>query len=94
MARISSKMTMLFNLLLLLSLCFTVAIAERILKIDTPISTGLQCEFVHGVKSGDTCLSVASKFNLTPRFFATFNPNLNCDELFVGQWLCTQAIGF
>ncbi|KAI6703856.1 hypothetical protein NL676_012992 [Syzygium grande] len=94
MARISSKMTMLLNLFLVLSLCFTVSIAERILESDVPISTGLKCESVYGVKSGDTCLGVANMFNLTPGTFAAFNPNLDCNALFVGQWLCTQAIDF
>ncbi|KAL3741953.1 hypothetical protein ACJRO7_017434 [Eucalyptus globulus] len=92
MARTSSTLTMLFNLFLVLSLCFPVSMAERILKNDVPISIGLKCESVYGVKSGDTCLAVANMFSLTPGTFAAFNPNLNCDKLFVGQWLCTKAI--
>ncbi|KAF7847922.1 hypothetical protein BT93_L2448 [Corymbia citriodora subsp. variegata] len=94
MARTSSKMTVLFNLFLVLSLCFTVSMAERILKSDTSISTGLTCESVYGVKSGDTCLGVANMFKLTQESISVFNPNLNCDKLFVGQWLCTSAVFF
>ncbi|KAI6703859.1 hypothetical protein NL676_012995 [Syzygium grande] len=102
MARISSEMTMLFNLFLVLSLCCTVSTAERILKSRTPVlvpvpvsvSIGLKCKSVYGVKSGDNCLSVANMFNLTPEAFSSFNPNLNCDALFVGQWLCTKARDF
>jgi len=46
------------------------------------------CEAVHGVKTGETCFSIQKKFNLTPEKFSAINPNLVCDKLFVGQWLC------
>ncbi|KAF7847348.1 hypothetical protein BT93_L3063 [Corymbia citriodora subsp. variegata] len=80
-------MTMLFNLFLVLSLCFTVSMAK-----SASTSIGLKCESVYEVKSGDNCLGVAKMFSLTPGTFAAFNPNLNCNALFVGQWLCTNAI--
>ncbi|KAF8031400.1 hypothetical protein BT93_D0564 [Corymbia citriodora subsp. variegata] len=88
-------MTMLFNLFLVLSLCCTASTAERLLKSRKfEVSVGLKCESVYGVKSGDTCLGVTNLFKLTQESFGVFNPNLNCNALFAGQWLCTKAIFF
>ncbi|RWR94554.1 Peptidoglycan-binding lysin domain-containing protein [Cinnamomum micranthum f. kanehirae] len=50
-----------------------------------------ECNEVFGVGSGDTCFEVAQLFNLTADEFSTINPNLNCDLLFVGQWLCVDG---
>ncbi|WOH04595.1 hypothetical protein DCAR_0624006 [Daucus carota subsp. sativus] len=41
--------------------------------------------------AGETCFSITQKFNLTMDEFSDFNPNLNCDKLFVGEWLCLLA---
>ncbi|THF94201.1 hypothetical protein TEA_029971 [Camellia sinensis var. sinensis] len=46
------------------------------------------CDTVYGVEIGDTCFSVTQQFNLTTEFFTEINPNLVCDKVFVGQWLC------
>lgn len=51
-------------------------------------STAPSCNAVYGVVSGDTCFAVTKMFNLTTKFFDSINPNLECDTLFVGQWLC------
>ena len=50
-----------------------------------------ECDAVFGVGSGDTCFVVAQLFNLTADEFSTINPNLNCESLFVGQWLCVDG---
>ena len=50
-----------------------------------------QCDTVVGVESGDTCLDIAEKFQLSTEFFDSINPNLNCDALFVGQWVCVDG---
>ncbi|CAK9149796.1 unnamed protein product, partial [Ilex paraguariensis] len=49
------------------------------------------CNSVYGAEDGDTCISVAQKFNLSSDFFLKINPNINRDTIFVGQWLCTDG---
>lgn len=49
------------------------------------------CNDVYGAKQGDTCFAVVQKFNLTPAQFNAINPNLDCDQVFVGQWLCIKG---
>ncbi|CAN6719280.1 unnamed protein product [Malus baccata var. baccata] len=46
-----------------------------------------RCQKVYGVEAGDTCNGIMAKFKLTAHFFA-INPNINCNTIFVGQWLC------
>ncbi|CAK9320984.1 unnamed protein product [Citrullus colocynthis] len=52
----------------------------------------LQCNKVYGVKNGDTCFDLAQKFKLSTEHFNFINPNLNCSSLFIGQWLCLNAL--
>jgi len=56
------------------------------LKAKTP-----ECDEVFGVGSGDNCFDITQTFNLTTKLFDSINPNLNCDALFVGQWLCVAG---
>ncbi|KAK0578228.1 hypothetical protein LWI29_007023 [Acer saccharum] len=49
------------------------------------------CEKVFGVRSGDNCTGIAQMFKLSTVTFDSNNPNLKCDALFVGQWLCVAA---
>ncbi|BBH00072.1 hypothetical protein Prudu_009976, partial [Prunus dulcis] len=49
------------------------------------------CAAVYGAEEGDTCTSVSEMFNLSFDFFLSINPNINCDNFFVGQWLCTAG---
>ncbi|KAJ7969393.1 Peptidoglycan-binding lysin domain [Quillaja saponaria] len=51
----------------------------------------LECNTVYGALEGDTCTSVTQKFNLNPQFFLEINPNINCETIFVSQWLCLAA---
>ncbi|KAJ9690277.1 hypothetical protein PVL29_012768 [Vitis rotundifolia] len=77
------------NLVLMLSLLILVSVVESSFlgaKKATP-----QCDTVVGVESGDTCLDIAEKFQLSTEFFDSINPNLNCDALFVGQWVCVDG---
>ncbi|WJZ96277.1 hypothetical protein VitviT2T_014977 [Vitis vinifera] len=88
MAKVNKAVTA-FNLVLMLSLLIFISMAEsRILgaKKATP-----ECDTVVGVESGDTCFDIAQKFQLTTDFFDSINPNLNCDALFVGQWVCVDG---
>uniref|UniRef100_A0A7N0VC60 LysM domain-containing protein n=1 Tax=Kalanchoe fedtschenkoi TaxID=63787 RepID=A0A7N0VC60_KALFE len=66
----------LFNLVLVLS---------SILFISVPIPN---CEKVFGVRNGDTCFEITQLFNLSTSFFELMNPNLVCNKLFVGEWVC------
>lgn len=47
-----------------------------------------ECKVVYGQEFGDTCTSTAQKFSLSLDSFLAINPNLNCDSIFVGEWLC------
>ncbi|KAJ9690279.1 hypothetical protein PVL29_012770 [Vitis rotundifolia] len=89
MAKANNNRAISLNLVLMLSLLIFISMAEsRILgaKKSTP-----QCDAVIGVESGDTCFDIAEKFQLTTEFFDSINPNLNCDALFVGQWVCVDG---
>ncbi|KAL6908218.1 hypothetical protein ACP4OV_002388 [Aristida adscensionis] len=75
---------------LLVASLLVVAIAVADVQA-TPISTGLVCSKVHGVQAGETCFAVAKAARLTLQQFLAFNPNINCNKLFVGQWICLAA---
>ncbi|KAG2601221.1 uncharacterized protein LOC120710765 [Panicum virgatum] len=51
----------------------------------------LSCSKVHGVQAGETCFTVAQAEGLTQDVFLSFNPNINCQSVFVGQWVCLAA---
>ena len=51
----------------------------------------LTCNKVHGVQVGETCFSVGLGAGLTQDQFLSFNPNINCGKIFVGQWVCLEA---
>lgn len=59
--------------------------------IESPASPALTCDAVHGAKEGDTCFAVAQEFNLTLAQFTAINPNIDCEKVFVGQWLCVMG---
>ncbi|WCJ44492.1 hypothetical protein M5689_025157 [Euphorbia peplus] len=64
-------------------------------QINSNGSEGLQkapeCDQVYGAEDGDTCTDVATKFDLTLASFLSINPNINCADFFVGQWLCVDG---
>ncbi|PRQ53008.1 putative LysM domain-containing protein [Rosa chinensis] len=49
------------------------------------------CDFTYAVKPADTCADVIEDFALDSDFFFSINPNINCDALFVDQWLCVSG---
>ncbi|WCJ44495.1 hypothetical protein M5689_025159 [Euphorbia peplus] len=77
----------------LLSLLLISATASR--QINSNGSEGLKaapdCDQVYGAEDGDTCTDVATKFDLTLKSFLAINPNINCADFFVGQWLCVDG---
>ncbi|XVF29395.1 hypothetical protein REPUB_Repub15cG0117500 [Reevesia pubescens] len=96
MAKSNSKVAMYLNLVLLLFLLLIINMAESKLsrfgfghtkaKELTP-----NCLSIYGAEEGDSCFSITQAFNLTSDFFNEINPNLNCDKIFVGQWLCVDG---
>jgi len=58
---------------------------------DAVTVPALSCSKVHGVKAGETCSAVAQAAGLTQDVFLGFNPNINCEKVFVGQWICLAA---
>ncbi|KAM7522297.1 hypothetical protein LguiA_012199 [Lonicera macranthoides] len=57
-------------------------------KIDAVTVT---CNTVYATAEGDTCVAVAEEFNLPDDYFLALNPNINCADIFVGQWLCIDG---
>ncbi|KAF8011883.1 hypothetical protein BT93_I0114 [Corymbia citriodora subsp. variegata] len=93
MAKITShKSIIFFNLVSTLFLVLMVSVAEsRVVGRVATVNPGLVCDKVVGVNSGDTCFSIAQQSQLSSESFSSINPNLNCDALFVGQWLCISG---
>ncbi|KAK1303799.1 hypothetical protein QJS10_CPB11g01012 [Acorus calamus] len=60
---------------------------DKLAEDTTPI-----CNSIYGVRLDDTCFAISQQFHLTPEAFSSINPNLNCDKMFVGQWLCASGI--
>ncbi|KAE8769628.1 hypothetical protein D1007_58771 [Hordeum vulgare] len=58
---------------------------------DAKAVAALTCSKVQGLKSGETCFSVALLGGLTLESFLVFNPNIDCGKTFVGQWVCLHA---
>ncbi|KAL0362329.1 UNVERIFIED_CONTAM: hypothetical protein Scaly_1188100 [Sesamum calycinum] len=84
---------MFFKLVFVLSLVLMISGAD---SINIGIGIGGQdssavCNGVHGAVSGDTCSTVAQEFGLSLQDFMNINPNINCDVIFVGQWLCVDG---
>jgi hypothetical protein len=44
------------------------------------------------VKERETCFAVAEATGLSLKKFRSFNPNINCRSLFIGQWVCLDAV--
>ncbi|ONK76321.1 uncharacterized protein A4U43_C03F26370 [Asparagus officinalis] len=80
---------LLFSLALVISLLLICMAEGRIFADETPQTPS--CEAIHGVKANETCFSVQQVFKLTPGEFGAINPNLVCDKLFIGQWLCVAG---
>ncbi|KAM1919420.1 hypothetical protein ACFX15_023358 [Malus domestica] len=93
MAKANNKMATTLNLILVLSLVLMISIAEsrQLGTVGFGEKGDVVCESVYGAEEGDTCESVIQKFKLTSDSFLSINPNLNCDNFFVGQWLCTEG---
>ncbi|KAL2343962.1 hypothetical protein Fmac_005247 [Flemingia macrophylla] len=49
------------------------------------------CSKIHAVEEGETCFGIVQKFNLEEPHFLEINPNINCNTIFVGQWVCVEG---
>ncbi|RDY04789.1 hypothetical protein CR513_11462, partial [Mucuna pruriens] len=81
-----AKSTIISFALIFSSLLIMVLIAE-----SQPTPTDPICSFVHGVEEGETCTSIVQRFNIDERHFLDINPNINCNLIFVGQWVCVEG---
>lgn len=58
--------------------------------LDDMPKVGAQLHWVYGVKGNESCDNVMQLFHLSNATFHIFNYNLNCDDLYRGQWLCVK----
>ena len=72
----------------LLIAVITLADAHR----PAPAASPLICKKAYGVQERETCFAVAQATGLPLKQFLSFNPNINCDNLFIGQWVCLAAV--
>ncbi|KAK8524413.1 hypothetical protein V6N13_015435 [Hibiscus sabdariffa] len=87
----SNRIAMIINFLLIVALLVIISMVES-RGIGFPKGKrGPSCNEVHGVVDGDTCFDLSNTFNLSTAFFESINPNLNCNSLFVGQWICVAG---
>ncbi|XVF25915.1 hypothetical protein REPUB_Repub13aG0255200 [Reevesia pubescens] len=88
----SNNIAMITNFVLIVALLVIVSMVEsREIGLLKGKKSAPSCSKVYGVASGDTCFGVTQMFNLTTTFFESVNPNLVCDSIFVGQWLCVAG---
>ncbi|CAD6236498.1 unnamed protein product [Miscanthus lutarioriparius] len=66
--------------------------AASLADAAVPPLSQLFCRKVYGVQEQETCFVVAQAAGLTLTQFLGFNPNINCRNLFIGQWVCLDAI--
>ncbi|KAF8031397.1 hypothetical protein BT93_D0561 [Corymbia citriodora subsp. variegata] len=94
MARLGNKMRVLFNLVLVLSLLLSVSTARELRNSSEVLNdipkVDAQCHSVYGVQGDESCDDVMLKFNLNYATFRVFNINLDCSNLYSGQWLCVN----
>jgi hypothetical protein len=66
-------------------------VAVTLADATVPPVSPLVCNKVHGVQERETCFAVAQAAGLTLKQFLGFNPNINCEKLFLGPWICLDA---
>ncbi|KAJ0438629.1 putative LysM domain-containing protein [Helianthus annuus] len=49
------------------------------------------CDQVIGVESGDDCTTISQSLKISLESFLAINPNINCEAMFVGQWVCIDG---
>ncbi|ESR45384.1 hypothetical protein CICLE_v10003398mg [Citrus x clementina] len=84
----SYKNSVFRKLALVLALLLIVSMAESSNFAVGLVKSPPTCDSAYGAQEGDTCSDVSKKFKLSNELFLAINPNINCDAVFVGQWLC------
>ncbi|MCD7472369.1 hypothetical protein HAX54_013593 [Datura stramonium] len=87
-----------FNVALLVFITFlliltTPSLGGRILISNNGTSSQAipTCTAVYNVDTGIICDNIIKSFDLKAEDFSSLNPNLNCDDLFVGEYLCLNG---
>ncbi|KAM5580879.1 hypothetical protein ABKV19_010207 [Rosa sericea] len=75
---------------MLLVLCLFLIISSESRQLGTGNGKP-SCDAVYAVQPDDSCTSVISDFGLDSDNFFSINPNINCDAIFVDQWLCIEG---
>ncbi|KAL4585509.1 hypothetical protein LXL04_010130 [Taraxacum kok-saghyz] len=85
-----AKNASLFVLSLFLML---VVLSEARFTIDgvQKAKAALVCNQVVGVAAGEDCTVISKEFKLSLSSFLAINPNINCESVFVGQWVCIDG---
>ncbi|KAK8275488.1 hypothetical protein V6Z12_D10G140600, partial [Gossypium hirsutum] len=92
MAKANNNVAMFLNLVLMISFLLIINMAETgFIEHGKAKELTPTCVSIYGQQEGDTCFSITQAFNLTLDFFLQINPNLNCDSIFVGEWLCVDG---
>nr|XP_009760734.1 PREDICTED: uncharacterized protein LOC104213034 [Nicotiana sylvestris] len=87
----TTKYQSFFSALFLLFLLSVYVAESRILSSETGTNSVPVCNKIYGANIGDTCFSIMENFSVTSEVFTAFNPNLNCDKMFVGEWICLDG---
>ena len=74
----------------MLKLSFFVAL----IGLNIILSNQQQCSNYYVVKSGDTCWAIWTGFGISEAAFYSYNYNLNCNGLHIGQILCLSPPNF
>ncbi|KAK4714300.1 hypothetical protein R3W88_020207 [Solanum pinnatisectum] len=83
----SLNFALVLTFLLILS---TPSLGRRILRSTNGASQAIPtCTVIYNVDTGDTCDSIIKSFEAEK--FSSLNPNLNCDNLFVGEYVCLNG---
>ncbi|CAM8882639.1 hypothetical protein QQ045_020103 [Rhodiola kirilowii] len=92
MAKFSNRAALMFNLALMVTLLLTVTLVESSrINFGSKKPTGPNCASIYGAEAGDSCFSVTKSFGISMEFFSKINPNLVCEKIFVGEWLCVDG---
>ncbi|KAI3745472.1 hypothetical protein L1987_58586 [Smallanthus sonchifolius] len=91
----ATKASMFVKMATILSLCLMlIVLAES----RTTLIDGFQkakpvvvCDQAIGVESGDDCTAISQSFKMSLESFLAINPNINCEAIFVGQWVCIDG---
>ncbi|KAM5575273.1 hypothetical protein ABKV19_014294 [Rosa sericea] len=85
-----NKMNMFLNVALVLCLFLIISSVES-RKLISGGNGKPECDSVYGIKPTNQCTGIMQAFGLSADEFFAINPNLNCNAIFVGQWICISG---